>query len=233
MTTETASIASSLAAVRERLARAAERAGRDPGSVLLVGVSKTFPAERVRAAYHAGLRHFGENRVQEGVAKADELSLPDATWHLIGHLQTNKARPAARAFGMVHSVDSDRVADALSSEAHRVEKRLAVLLEVNYGGEESKFGVSPDDALALARHVAALPHLRLAGLMTVAPHVADPEEVRPVFRGMRELGDRVREALAHAGEWHLSMGMTNDFEVAVQEGATIVRVGRAIFGERG
>lgn len=233
MTAETASIASSLAAVRARLARAAERASRDPASVLLVGVSKTFPAERVRAAYDAGLRHFGENRVQEGAAKAAELALADATWHLIGHLQTNKARQAARAFQMVHSVDSVRVADALSAEAVKAEKELAVLIEVNYGGEESKFGVAPDGALALARHVAAQPSLRLVGLMTVAPHVPDPEDVRPVFRGMRELGDRVREALGHVGEWHLSMGMTNDFEVAIQEGATIVRVGRAIFGERG
>jgi pyridoxal phosphate enzyme (YggS family) len=233
MTTEATSIASSLAAVRARLARAAERAGRDPASVTLVGVSKTFPAERVRAAYDAGLRHFGENRVQEGVAKAEELALSDATWHLIGHLQTNKARPAARAFQVVHSVDSDRVADALSTEAHKAETRLDVLIEVNYGGEDSKFGVTPQDALGLAQHTAALPNLRLVGLMTVAPHVADPEDVRPVFRGMRELGERVREALGGPAEWHLSMGMTNDFEVAIQEGATIVRVGRAIFGERG
>jgi PLP dependent protein len=232
VTVETTSIAANLAAVRARLDRAAERAGRDPASVTLVGVSKTMPPERLRAAYDAGLRHFGENRVQEGVAKVDELAFPDATWHLIGHLQTNKARPAARAFDIVHSVDSDRVAEALSREADKLGRDLRVLLEVNYGGEESKFGVEPSAALPLAQLTAGLPRLHLVGLMTVAPHVADPEDVRPIFRGMREIGDRIRAVLAHSGEWHLSMGMTNDFEVAVQEGATIVRVGRAIFGER-
>lgn len=233
MTAETASIAANLAAIRQRLARAAERAGRDPSSVTLVGVSKSLPAERVRLAYEAGLRHFGENRVQEGVAKAEALALPNVTWHLIGHLQTNKAKPAARTFDLVHSVDSDRVADALEKEAEKLGRRLTVLIEVNSGGEVSKFGVDPGEALGLARHTAWLPHLRLVGLMTVAPHLPDPEQVRPFFRGMRQLGDRVRDALGHEGEWHLSMGMTNDFEVAVQEGATLVRIGRAIFGERG
>ena len=217
----------SLADVRARVARAAELAGRDPASITLVGVSKTFPAERVRAVYDEGLRHFGENRVQEGVAKIAELDLPDATWHLIGHLQTNKAKPAARAFRVVHSVDSRRVAEALSKEA----QPLDVLLEVNYAGEESKFGFAPEEALAEAPAIAALPGLRVVGLMTVAPFVDDAEQVRTVFRGLRELGERVRERLA-ADTWHLSMGMTNDFEIAIQEGATIVRVGRAIFGER-
>ena len=217
----------SLSEVRARVARAAERAGRVPASITLVGVSKTMPAERVKAAYDEGLRHFGENRVQEGVGKIAELALPDATWHLIGHLQTNKARPAARAFHVVHSVDSRRVAEALSKEA----QHLDVLLEVNYAGEESKFGFTPDEALAEAPGIAALPNLRLVGLMTVAPLVEDAEAVRPVFRGLRELGQRIRDRV-DASEWHLSMGMTNDFEVAIQEGATIVRVGRAIFGER-
>ena len=217
----------SLAEVRARVARAAELAGRDPGEITLVGVSKTMPAKRVKAAYDEGLRHFGENRVQEGVGKIVELGLPDATWHLIGHLQTNKAKPAARSFAVVHSVDSRRVAEALSKEA----QGLDVLLEVNYAGEESKFGFSPEEAVAEAPAIAALPGLRLVGLMTVAPLVDDAEQVRPVFRGLREIGERIRERVA-AETWHLSMGMTNDFEVAIQEGATIVRVGRAIFGER-
>jgi pyridoxal phosphate enzyme (YggS family) len=217
----------SLAEVRARLSRAAERAGRDPSEITLVGVSKTMSAERVRAVYDEGLRHFGENRVQEGVGKIAELDLPDATWHLIGHLQTNKAKPAARAFSVVHSIDSRRVAEALSKEG----QALDVLLEVNYAGEESKFGFAPEDALAEAPAIAALPGLRLVGLMTVAPLVDDAEQVRPVFRGLRQLGDRVRERV-DAPRWHLSMGMTNDFEVAIAEGATIVRVGRAIFGER-
>jgi pyridoxal phosphate enzyme (YggS family) len=218
----------SLAEVRARIARAAEAAKRDPGEITLVGVSKTMPAERVRAVYDEGLRHFGENRVQEGVGKIAELDLPDATWHLIGHLQTNKARPAARAFQVVHSVDSRRVAEALSKEA---QAELEVLIEVNYAGEESKFGFTREEALAEAPAIAALPGLRLVGLMTVAPFVDDAEQVRPVFSGLRELGERIRERVT-AETWHLSMGMTNDFEVAIQEGATIVRVGRAIFGER-
>jgi pyridoxal phosphate enzyme (YggS family) len=224
MTVEVDAIAANLAAVQRRIERAAERAGRDPSTVTLIGVSKTMPPERVRAAYDAGLRHFGENRVQEGEAKIEAVRLPDATWHLIGHLQTNKAKSAARCFQVIHSVDSERVADALS----RVGQDVKVLLEVNYAGEESKFGVSPDDAPALAAYVRRLPHLRQIGLMTVAPFVVDAELVRPVFRGMRELGERLRGE----GEWHLSMGMTNDFEVAVEEGATFVRIGRAIFGER-
>jgi pyridoxal phosphate enzyme (YggS family) len=217
----------SLVEVRARVAQAAERAGRDPGAITLVGVSKTMPAERVRAAYDEGLRHFGENRVQEGLGKIAELDLPDATWHLIGHLQTNKAKPAARAFGLIHSIDSRRVAEALSKDATALE----VLLEVNYAGEESKFGFTPEEALAEAPAIATLPGLRLVGLMTIAPLVDDAEEVRPVFRGLRELGERVRDRV-DASLWHLSMGMSNDFEVAIAEGATIVRIGRAIFGER-
>ena len=216
-----------LAEVRARVARAAEQAGRDPAEITLVGVSKTMPAERVRAVYDEGLRHFGENRVQEGVGKIAELELPDATWHLIGHLQTNKAKSAARSFRMVHSIDSRRVAEALSKEA----QELDVLLEVNYAAEESKFGFTPEEALAEAPAIAALPGLRLVGLMTVAPLVDDAEQVRPVFRGLRELGEKIRDSVT-SETWHLSMGMTNDFEVAIQEGATIVRVGRAIFGER-
>jgi pyridoxal phosphate enzyme (YggS family) len=217
----------SLAEVRARIAGAAEAAGRDPAEITLVGVSKTMPAERVRAVYDEGLRHFGENRVLEGVGKVAELAFPDATWHLIGHLQTNKAKPAARSFAVVHSVDSQRVAEALAAAGQPID----VLLEVNYAEEESKYGFSPEAALAAASGIAALPGLRLIGLMTVAPLVDDAEDVRPVFRGMRELGERVRERV-EPPEWHLSMGMTNDFEVAIQEGATIVRVGRAIFGER-
>lgn len=232
MTVDAASIAENLAAVQARLARAAERAGRDPASITLVGVSKTMPAERVRAAYDAGLRQFGENRVQEGQSKVEALRLPDATWHLIGHLQTNKARAAVGSFDLIHSVDSERVAAAISREADRLDRDVRVLLEVNYGGEESKFGVAPDEAVALARRAAELARIHVVGVMTVAPHVADPEDVRPVFRGMRELGARVRASVGAGAEWHLSMGMTNDFDVAIQEGATIVRVGRAIFGER-
>jgi pyridoxal phosphate enzyme (YggS family) len=226
------SIAQNLADVRARIDRAAGRAGRDGAEVRLVAVSKTVPAERVRLAYAAGVRDFGENRVQEGVAKAAQLDLPDATWHLIGHLQTNKARPAAATFDLIHSVDSRRVAEALAREAGRLGLVRDVLLEVNLAGEESKFGYSAEAALAEAEGIAALPNLRLLGLMTVAPLVEDAEQVRPVFRAMRRLGDELRPRLGSPSPWHLSMGMTNDFEVAIEEGATIVRVGRAIFGER-
>lgn len=224
-------IAQALDGVRARVERACASAGRDPAEVTLVAVSKTMAPERVRAAYDAGVRHFGENRVQEAVGKIAELALPDATWHLVGHLQTNKARPAARAFGLIHSVDSRRLAEALSQEAIKLERDLDVLLEVNLAGEVSKFGFSAEDLVAEATAIAGLPRLRVRGLMTVAPLVADPEEVRPVFRDLRRLGERIRDLTA-ARDWQLSMGMTNDFEVAIQEGATIVRVGRAIFGER-
>jgi pyridoxal phosphate enzyme (YggS family) len=225
-------LAQNLAEVRDRIARAAGRSGRSPSEVTLVAVSKTMPAGRVRLAYEAGVRDFGENRVQEGVAKVAELALPDATWHLIGHLQTNKARPAAASFGLIHSVDSRRVAEALAVEAGKRGAPLDVLLEVNLAGEESKFGFSAEALRAEAEGIAALPGLRALGLMTVAPLVDDAELVRPVFQSMRRLGEELRPRLGDPSPWHLSMGMTNDFEVAIEEGATIVRVGRAIFGER-
>lgn len=231
MTVEAGSIADRVAAVRERVAQACHRAGRDPGEVATVAVSKTMPAEPVAAAYAAGMREFGENRVQEGVAKIDQLRLPDATWHLIGHLQRNKAKYAARHFQVVQSIDSLRLAETLSDEVGKVGRDIDALLEVNYAAEPSKFGFAAEETLEAAVRIAALPGLRVVGLMTVAPQVVDPEAVRPVFRGMRELGQRVRERLG-AERWHLSMGMSNDYPVAIAEGATIVRIGRAIFGER-
>jgi pyridoxal phosphate enzyme (YggS family) len=229
---EVESIPSRLEAVRTRMADACRRAGRPPESVTIVAVCKTMPAERVQAAYAAGQRQFGENRIQEAVPKIEALALPDAAWHLIGHLQSNKAKFAARHFAVVQSIDSTRIAEALSKETEKTGRPIDVMLEVNYAGEASKFGFSADETLDAAMEVARLPRLRVAGLMTVAPQVVDPEEVRPVFRGMRELGDRVRAALPDGPTWDLSMGMTNDYAVAIEEGATIVRVGRAIFGER-
>jgi hypothetical protein len=231
VTVEAPSIADRIAAVRERVAAACRGAGRDPGEVTIVAVSKTMPAERVAAAYAAGMRHFGENRVQEGVGKIEELRLPDATWHLIGHLQRNKAKYAARHFHVVQSIDSLRLAESLVEEAAKAKRELDVMLEVNYAAEASKFGFGAEETVDAAVQIAALPGLRVLGLMTVAPQVVDPEEVRPVFRGMRELGGRVRDRL-RADRWHLSMGMSNDYAVAIEEGATIVRIGRAIFGER-
>ena len=226
------SVAERLASVRARVAEACQIAGRSTDEVTIVGVSKTMPAELVREAYLAGLRDIGENRIQEAVPKIQELALPDATWHLIGHLQTNKAKYAARHFAVVQSIDSPRVAEALSVEARKVGRELDVMLEVNYAGEPSKFGFAPAETLDAALAAARLPSLRVVGLMTVAPQAVDAETIRPVFRGMRELAERVRARLPDVPTWHLSMGMTGDYAVAIEEGATLVRIGRAIFGER-
>ncbi|HEY7834919.1 MAG TPA: YggS family pyridoxal phosphate-dependent enzyme [Ktedonobacterales bacterium] len=232
-------LAARVRAVRERVRAAAARAGRSPDDVLIVAVSKTVDAERVRAAYELGLKTFGENRVQEARAKLSALHLPLLRWELIGHLQTNKVARAAELFARVQSVDSVRLAEALEERAARLERPLPVLLEVNVAGEASKFGIAPAALPEVARAVAALPHLRAEGLMTVAPLAADPEAARPVFRRLRALRDELRRnapgepAGAPEGAWaQLSMGMTDDFEVAIEEGATIVRIGRAIFGER-
>ncbi|MBI3953199.1 MAG: YggS family pyridoxal phosphate-dependent enzyme [Chloroflexi bacterium] len=218
------SVAERVAAVRGRIASACARAGRDPSQVALVAISKTFPPAAIVEAYRAGLRDFGENRIQEAQEKVPQVAALGAApvWHLVGHLQTNKARAAAGLFAIIHSVDSARVAEALSRYA---QGRLRVFLEVNMAGEASKSGVAPEDLGALCKAAQALPKLEVVGLMTVAPLAADPEAVRPLFRRLRELRDGL-------GLRCLSMGMSDDFEVAVEEGATHVRIGRAIFGER-
>jgi pyridoxal phosphate enzyme (YggS family) len=216
-------IAENITVVRQRIAAACERAGRSPDEVTLVGVSKGFPADAIAEAVAAGLQDNGENRVQEAAAKIEALSARGTMprWHLIGHLQTNKAKTATHLFAIIHSVDSLRLAQELSRWAERV----AILLEVNAAQEASKFGFAPKEVAAALSSIAALPHLDVRGLMTVAPLSNDPEAVRPVFRALRLL----RDAL---GLQELSMGMTDDYEVAIEEGATMVRVGRAIFGER-
>jgi PLP dependent protein len=225
-----------VAAVRARIAAAAARAGRAPDGVTLIAVTKTVPAEAVRAARAAGLTTFGENRVREAEEKMRALGdLPGIRWELIGHLQTNKAATAARLFDRIQSVDSLRLAETLEARAAATGRTLPVLLEINVAGEPSKSGFAPGEALAAARAVAALAHLRPEGLMTVAPIAERAEEVRLVFRRLRGLGDELRAAvpLGADGGWHeLSMGMSDDFEVAIEEGATIVRVGRALFGPR-
>jgi pyridoxal phosphate enzyme (YggS family) len=217
-------VAGRIAAVRERIARACARAGRVPDEVALVGVSKTHGPEAVAAAHAAGLRDFGENRVQEAAPKIEALRARGISpaWHLVGHLQTNKVTVALACFDILHGVDSVRLAEAISRRATRPVK---LLLEVNVAGESSKFGLAPEETPAAAGAVARLPNIDLLGLMTVAPQAAEPEDVRGVFRRLRAL----RDAL---GLRELSMGMTDDFEVAVEEGSTLVRVGRAIFGER-
>ena len=220
-------IADRVADVRQRVQRAAERAGRSPADVNIVAVSKGFPPSAIEEAAAAGIAHLGENRVQEAAAKIPALRSMPVTWHLVGHLQTNKAKTALELFDIIHSVDSLHLAEVLSHRAQAAvaQRPLPVLLEVNVAGEASKFGFLPGEVAAAAQAVARLPHLDLRGLMTVAPFVSDPEDVRPVFRELH----RLRDALGLAD---LSMGMTDDFEVAIEEGATLVRIGRAIFGER-
>ena len=230
------SIAENIAQVRERIAASAQRAGRKPDEITLMGVSKTFPDASVREAYAAGLRIFGENRVQEFAGKVDALrDLPDAEWHLIGHLQTNKAAKAAELFDAVDSVDSVRMAEKLNAFAQSAGKALAVLIEINVGGESAKSGIAPGSA-ELEQILQGAPrwaNLNIRGLMTVPPYTEDPEGARPYFRQLREIRDRIAaRALPNIGMSLLSMGMSHDFEVAIEEGATCVRVGTAIFGKR-
>ena len=227
MNEATSTIASRLAAVRERLAEAARRAGRDPSSVRLLAVSKTKPEAMIREAYAAGQRDFGENYVQEMVAKSEALKdLPDIRFHLIGPLQRNKAKLVVPVAAMVHTIDRASLAAELSRRAEAQSRTVRVLLEVNVAGEASKAGCAPEDAAALAEAVRGFPNLPLAGLMTIPPDTDDRELARPYFRRLRE----IRDALGDAPE--LSMGMSHDFEIAIEEGATIVRVGTAIFGSR-
>ena len=217
-------IARNLDAIRQRMTAAAGRAGRDPASVRLVGASKTVDPERIAQALDAGLRDFGENFIQEAEDRIASLGsrADEAIWHFIGHLQTNKAGAAVNLFDILESVDSIRLAEHIS---RRTTQPIRILLEVNVAQEASKFGFAPAEVGAAIARVQQLPNLELGGLMTIAPASPDPEAVRPVFRELREL------AQAH-GLRELSMGMTDDFEVAVEEGATMIRVGRAIFGER-
>jgi pyridoxal phosphate enzyme (YggS family) len=218
--------------VRGRVATAAARSGRPADDVTIVAVSKTVPLERIEVAYHVGLKHFGENRVQEARGKITALRLPLIKWHLIGHLQSNKATRAVELFASVQSVDSIHLAEALDRHAAARERTLPVLLEVNVSGEPSKYGFTPDALRQAISRLQQLQHLRIEGLMTIAPLSQNPEDARPVFRGLRDLRDELRDRAPNIAWQHLSMGMTDDFEVAIEEGATIIRVGRAIFGER-
>src|SRR5438309_11226220 len=222
------SLGARLQAVRQTIARSAERAGRDPIEVVVVAVTKGFPVERIREALGVGLRILGENRVQEALPKIDEIGPADVDWHLIGHLQTNKIKFIEGRFRMVQSVDSVGLAEALDQ---RLQSALDVLIEVNVAEEPQKTGALPADLSAVARAVNGAQHLRLRGLMTVAPMVADPEQVRPVFRELRSLRDTTSQQLGVPLPV-LSMGMTDDYAVAIEEGATMLRLGRALFGPR-
>ena len=215
-------IAGNLAAVHRRIEAALARAGRPSGGARLVAVSKTFPPEAIREAYQAGQRDFGENRVQEFEGKRPELELEGAVWHLIGHLQSNKAARAAQLFHVIHSVDSISLAGRLERAASQ---RIPVLIEVKLSDEPAKSGVAESEVDQLAAAIRGMESLELRGLMTIPPWSTDPEVARPYFRRLREIGRRL-------GVPELSMGMTNDFETAIEEGATMVRVGTAIFGKR-
>jgi PLP dependent protein len=224
-------IARHLEEVREAIAQAAHRAGRDPAGLRLVAVSKTVDLEGIREAVAAGQDLFGENYLQEAKDKIAALG-PRVSWHLVGHLQTNKARVAVELFDLIHAVDRLKLAQALDAAAGRVGKVQDVLIQVNQGGEDTKSGVAPEAVLELVQEVARLPRLRILGLMTMPPWFPDPEEARPYFKALRELRDRLH-TLSGLPLAELSMGMSGDFEVAVEEGATLVRVGTAIFGHRG
>lgn len=248
-------LAENIEQVQERISRACKRMGRDPSEVTLVAVSKTFSVDVVVEAYRLGLRDFGENRVEEASEKIpnvkSRMSNPtsdlrpltagvrapksEITWHLIGHLQSRKAREAEALFDVIHSVDSLKLADKLSGLCVESGRVMPVLLECNVSGEESKYGFAAaekDQWLADVQAILALPGVRVEGLMTMAPVVADAEEARPVFRALRQLRDELAVRFPQASWRHLSMGMTDDFDAAIEEGATMVRVGRAIFGER-
>jgi len=223
-------LASRFESIHKRIQDACDRSGRDPASVSLVAVSKGHTADVISGAVDCGHTLFGESKVQEAKAKIP-LCPGLARWHLIGHLQTNKCRDAVRLFDMIHSMDRVPLAEAIQKECDKASRTMPILLQVNVAGEASKFGMSPDRALETLMEVNALDRLEIHGLMTLAPWSALPEKVRPCFRALAELKRRCEDRLG-APLPHLSMGMSGDFEVAIEEGATLVRVGTALFGER-
>jgi PLP dependent protein len=220
--------------IRERMAIAAASCGRSPNEILLLAISKTFPPAAISQATEAGVRHFGENRVQEAEAKIWHFrELLKLEWHLVGHLQSNKAKRAAELFDVIHSLDSTRLAEKLDQACGELGKSLSVLLQVDLGKEETKFGADINQVREIVEMVSRLKNLRLDGLMTIPPFFEYPEESRPFFAKLREIRDMLEsEQPGCLGQKHLSMGMSHDFEVAIQEGATIVRIGTAIFGSR-
>lgn len=226
-------IKDNLQRVVEQIEAAARGCGRDPESVRLVAVSKTVPSERVREAVAAGVTTLGENYVQEARDKIEALSDCAVSWHFIGHLQSNKAKYAVKLFDLIHSVGSVKLAAEIDKRAAAIGKTQAVLVQVNIAEEETKSGVSMEQSTALVREIGAMAHLEVRGLMTMPPFFNQPERVRPYFRALRRLRDRMQQMhMAGVGLDELSMGMTGDFQVAIEEGATLVRIGTAIFGER-
>ena len=227
-----------LKTVVKRVQNAALHCGRDPESVRLVAVTKTVPVHRIKEAIEAGVDIFGENYVQEARDKIRELGSWPVSWHFIGTLQSNKAKYAVKLFDLIHSVDSIKLATELDKQAEKIGKVQHILIQVNVAGETQKSGFAPEDALDMLKEISRFDHISVKGLMTMPPYFYDPERVRPFFKQLRDLRDRLQESLArlsYAGRTdlaELSMGMTGDFEAAIDEGATLVRIGTAIFGER-
>ncbi|HIX30410.1 MAG TPA: YggS family pyridoxal phosphate-dependent enzyme [Candidatus Blautia stercoravium] len=218
--------------VKEKVIQACKKAGRDPKEVTLIAVSKTKPMSMIEELLPLGVRNFGENKVQELTAKAESLS-PEIHWHMIGHLQRNKVKYVVDKACLIHSVDSLRLAEEISKEAGKKHVTVSILLEVNVAGEESKFGITPGETLFLAQEIARLPYIQIKGLMTIAPYTKNPEDNRIFFRNLRKLSvDIAQKNIDNVSMSVLSMGMTGDYEVAIEEGATHVRVGTGIFGER-
>jgi len=219
--------------IKKRIEEAADRCGRDPSSVLLVAVSKTIPVDRVKEAIEAGVTVLGENYIQEAREKFNRLATYPVSWHFIGHLQSNKAKYAVRLFDLIHSVDSLKLARELNKQAQKNAKIQNILIQINISKESSKSGADAANVLDLMNQVCHLENLSVKGLMTMPPFFNDPEKARPYFSALRNLRDRIRQAAPPEITLdELSMGMTGDFEVAIEEGATLVRIGTAIFGER-
>ena len=226
----TGSIAARVVDVRARIARACERASRDPRDITLVGVTKTVPVDRIREALDAGVSHVGENRVQDALQKMRDLSDRAPQWHFLGHLQTNKARVAAEIFDCIESVDSLKLARALDEDALEIGRALTVYVQVNIGGEESKGGVPPEEVAGLIDEIDAMPSILVTGVMSIPPPRLSADDTRRDFRRLKDLFDGLRSV--HPEIVNLSMGMSGDFEIAIEEGATEVRVGTALFGSR-
>ena len=219
--------------IMDRIKAAAISCNRDPESIRLVAVSKTVPADRVREAINAGVTTLGENYMQEAREKVSALSSYNVSWHFIGHLQTNKAKYAVRLFDLIHTVDSLKLALELNKQSKKINKIQQILIQINIGRESSKSGIYKQDALKLIKEISGLENLTIKGLMTVPPFFDDPEKVRPYFSALRILRDYIKdEAVKNVSMEELSMGMTGDFEAAIEEGATLVRIGTAIFGKR-
>lgn len=221
-------IKENIASINKRIAVSLARAGRDPACVMLVAVTKARPAEQIRQVIEAGITDIGENRLQEALVKYGKLE--GVKWHMVGHLQANKVKEAVKIFDLIHSVDSLRLASAIDKHAYAINKTQDILVQVNTSGEPSKSGIKPDEAVEVIQGISRLRNINLKGLMTIAPVADNPEEVRPYFRELKGLLDKLnRQAVTRQPLHALSMGMTDDFEAAIEEGSTIIRLGRAIF----